>query len=105
MALARECVPAFKTDERLRNYLGEYHWRIYRNDCRGKNAQKAWERFFKNNKEVREEQTWSQYRAHLNAKYAEAELQQKIDEAIRSDSATSERLRSSETHMMPLGTN
>lgn len=33
VAVARESVPIFKTDEELRGYLIEYqHWRRYRND-------------------------------------------------------------------------
>lgn len=87
VAVARECVPVFKTDENLRSYLYEYQdWKRYRNDYKGKNAQKAWERFFKNNKAIGEEQAWSQYRTDMNAKYAEVELQKMIDDAIKEDS-------------------
>lgn len=88
VAVARECVPAFKTDEKLYGYLNEYQeWRRYRNDYKGKKAQQAWERFFKENKAIGEERVWSQYRTNMNKKYAETELQQKIDDAIKNDSA------------------
>ena len=90
VAVARECVPAFKTNEKLRDYLNEYQeWRRYRNDYKGKKAQQAWEVFFqeKENKAKGEEQAWSEYRASMNAKYAEAELQQKIDDATKDAAA------------------
>ena len=88
VAVARECVPLFKTDENLRSYLSEYQdWRRYRNDYKGKSAQKAWERFLTDNKTISPEGAWSQYRATLNEKYSEARLQQKIDNAIKGDSA------------------
>lgn len=88
VAVARECVPAFKTDEKLYGYLNEYQeWRRYRNDYKGKKAQQAWERFFKENKAIGEERAWSQYRTNMNEKHAETELQQKIDDAIKDDSA------------------
>lgn len=93
VAVARECIPGFKTDEKLRGYLTEYQdWRRYRNDYKGKHAQKAWERYFKDNKAVGEEQAWSQYRADMNAKYAEAELQQRIDDVTKDDSAAGARM-------------
>lgn len=90
MAVARERVPAFKTDEEFRSYLDEYHdWRRYRNDYEGENAQKAWENLSKDNKAHGGEKAWSQYRTDMNANYAEAALQQKIDDAIKDDAATS----------------
>lgn len=93
VAVARECVPAFKTDEKLHSYLTEYQdWRRYRNDYKGKNAQKAWESYFKENRAVGEEQAWSQYRTDMNAKYAEVELQQRIDGVIKDDSAAGARI-------------
>ena len=93
VAVARECVPAFKADENLRSYLNEYHdWRRYRNDYKGKNAQKAWEKYLKDCKTTNEQQAWSQYRVDMNAKYAEAELQQKIDDAIKDDSDTGSKI-------------
>ena len=88
VAVARECVPAFKTDEKLHRYLNEYQeWRRYRSDYRGKSAQQAWEKCFKNHKAKGEKQAWSDYRADMNARYSEAGLQRKIDEAIKEDSA------------------
>ena len=93
VAVARECVLAFKADEDLRSYLNEYRdWRRYRNDYKGKNAQKAWEKYLKDCKATSEQQAWSQYRADMNAKYAEAELQQKIDDAIKDDSDTGSKI-------------
>ena len=93
VAIARECVPAFKTDEKLRSYLAAYQeWRRYRNDYKGKNAQQAWERYFEDNESQGEEQAWSQYRADMNKKYAYAELQHKIDEAVGDDSALSAKI-------------
>ena len=89
VAVARECVPAFKSNESLAIYMNEYQsWKRYRNDYKGKKAQQAWERFFKENKAIGEEQAWSQYRTEMNAKYAQEELQHKIDDAIKGDSAT-----------------
>ena len=88
VAVARQCVPLFKTDENLRGYLSEYQdWRRYRNDYKGKRAQKAWEKFLAGKNAISPEEAWSQYRATLNEKYCEAKLQEKIDNAIKGDSA------------------
>ncbi len=93
VAVARECIPAFKTDETLRSYLNEYQdWRRYRNDYKGKNAQKAWERFYKDNESIGEEQAWSQYRADMNEKYAEGELQRKMADAVTGDDGASTKI-------------
>ena len=87
VAVARECVPGFKTDENLVKYLKEYQeWRRYRNDYKGKKIQQAWESFYNDNKIKGEEQAWSEFRADMNAKYAEGELQKKIDVALKGDS-------------------
>lgn len=88
VAVARERVPAFKTDEEFRSYLDEYHdWGRYRNDYEDKNAQKAWENLSKDDKAHGGEKAWSQYRTDMNAKYAEAPLQQMIDDAIKGGAA------------------
>ena len=88
VAVARECVSLFKTDETLRSYLSEFQdWRRYRNDYKGKNAQKAWEKFLADNNAISPEEAWSQYRTALNERYSEATLQQKIEKAIKGDSA------------------
>lgn len=88
VAVARECVSAFKTDTELRKYLNEYQeWRRYRNYYKGENAQKAWEQDVKDKISKGEEPSWSKYRAHMNAKYAETKLQLKIDDATKGDSA------------------
>ena len=87
VAVARECIPGFKTDENLVKYLNEYQeWRRYRNDYKGKKVQQAWESFYKDNKIKGEEQAWSEFRADMNAKFAEGELQKKIDVALKGDS-------------------
>ena len=93
VAVARECVPAFNTDEKLRDYLREYQeWRRYRNDYKGKHAQQAWEDYFKDNKGKGEEEAWSEYREDMNANYADEKLQQKIDDAIKGDPTMSAKI-------------
>ena len=40
VVVARECVPKFKTDEKLRDFLRDYQeWRRYRKNYQGKHAQ------------------------------------------------------------------
>ena len=86
VAVARECVSLFKTDENLRSYMSGYQdWRRYRNDYKGKSAQKAWERFLTDKNAISPEEAWSQYRTTMNERYSEETLQEKIDNAIKGD--------------------
>ena len=66
---------------RYHNYAARQLRRI------NENAQKAWERFLTDKSAISPEEAWSQYRTTMNERYSEATLQEKIDNAIKGDSA------------------